>query len=104
MNAILWFFDRFIPDQSYHLGLIIRLIFPLHRISSFKPTAAIVTNISSVGRWWVLKSNIFGQKSTYLKEFFLKKSYEELQFVKKAKIVLSKSILDVKNQSNFFNS
>ena len=33
MNAILWFFDRFIPDQSYHLGLIIRLIFPLHRIT-----------------------------------------------------------------------
>ena len=41
MNAILWFFDRFIPDQSYHLGLIIRLIFPPHRMKF--PTAAIVT-------------------------------------------------------------
>ena len=31
-------------------------------------------------RWWVLKSKIFGQKSTYSKEKKLKNSAEERQF------------------------
>ena len=42
-------------------------------------------NISSVVEfqtWWVLKSKIFGQESTYSKDFFFK-SVDELQFVKK---------------------
>ena len=44
-------------------------------------------------RWWVLKSKIFGQESTF---FF--KSVDDLS----AKIVLSKSIFNVKNRPNFF--
>ena len=43
------------------------------------------TNVSSVvefQRWWVLKSKIFGQESTYSKDFFFK-SVNELRFIKK---------------------
>ena len=49
-------------------------------------TISIIVNISSVvefQRWWVLKSNIFGQELTYSKENFSKKSVDELRFVKK---------------------
>ena len=62
------------------------------------------SNISSVvefQRWWVLKSTIFGQESTYSKDFFLNPTLN-YSSSKSAKIVLSKSILDVKNQSSFF--
>ena len=44
------------------------------------------TNVSSVVEfqvWWVLRSNFFGQESTYSKEFSLKKSVDELLFIKK---------------------
>ena len=61
-------------------------------------------NISSVvefQRWWVLKNKIFSQESTYSKGKKFKNSGDEWQFVKSAKIVLSKSIFDVKNQRNF---
>ena len=43
-------------------------------------------NMSSVVeflKWWVLKSKIFGQESTYSREFFFKKSVDELWFFKK---------------------
>ena len=62
-------------------------------------------NISSVvefQRWWVLKSKIFGQESTYSKEFFWKNPLMNYGSSKSAKIVLSKSIFNVKNQPNFF--
>ena len=45
----------------------------------------ISNNVSSVvefHRWWVLINKIFGQESTYSKEFFFK-SVNELRFVKK---------------------
>ena len=43
-------------------------------------------NISSVvefQRWWVLKSKIFSQESTYSREIFFKKSVDEFWFIKK---------------------
>ena len=41
-------------------------------------------------RWWVLKSKIFGQESTYLlKGYFLQKSVDELQFIKKCQNLFS---------------
>ena len=43
-------------------------------------------NVSSVvefWRWWVLKCKIFAQESKCSKDFFKKKSYNELWFVKK---------------------
>ena len=58
-------------------------------------------NVSSVvefHRWWVLKSKIFGQKSTYSKESYLKNPSMNYGSSKGAKIVLSKSIFYVKNQ------
>ena len=60
----------------------------------------ISTNVSSVvefQRWWVLKSKNFGQESTYSREIFFK-NYGSL---KSAKIVLSKSIFNVKIQLIF---
>ena len=62
-----------------------------------------IFNISSVEkfqRWWVLKSNIFGQESTYLKGKIL---LTNDILSKSAKIVLSKSICDVKNYPNVSN-
>ena len=55
-----------------------------HR-TKFNQNVSLSTNISSVGefqRWWVLKSKIFGQESTYTKDLFFK-SVDELQFIKK---------------------
>ena len=40
-----------------------------------------VRSVVEFQRWWVLKSKIFGQESTYSKDFF--KSVDELCFVKK---------------------
>ena len=59
------------------------------------------SNISSVvefQRWWVIKSKLFGQESTYSKVFF----FRYVDSSKSAKIVFSKSNFDVKNQLNFF--
>ena len=47
--------------------------------------ASVSINISSVVeflRRWVLKSKMFGQESTYSKDFFFK-SVDELKFIKK---------------------
>ena len=54
-----------------------------------------MTNISSVVEFqrWLLAKN------QHIPRIF-KKSFDELPFVKSAKIVLSKSTFDVKNQSN----
>ena len=58
-------------------------------------------NISSVvkfQRWWVLKSKLFGQESTcHQGKIFKKNPSSNDSLSKSAKIVLSKSILDVKN-------
>ena len=51
-------------------------------------------------RWWVLKSKIFGQESTYSKDFL--NPTMNVNLSKSAEIVLSKSIFDVKKQLNFF--
>ena len=62
-------------------------------------------NISSVvefQKWWVLKGKIdYCQDSTYSEDFFLN-SLMIYDSSKSAKIVLSKSIFNVKNQLNFF--
>ena len=63
-----------------------------------------VFNISSVvelQRWWVLKSKIFGQESTYSKEIFKKNWSMNDGSSQSAQIILLKSIFDVKNQPNF---
>ena len=63
------------------------------------------TNISSVvefQRWWVLKSKIFGQESTYSKEIFFNNPLMNYSLSKSANIILSKSIFNVKNQVIFF--
>ena len=40
------------------------------------------SSILELQRWWVLKSKIFGQESTYLKGNFFENSVDECQFVK----------------------
>ena len=55
-------------------------------LDSGAPYTYFSNNISSVvefQRWWVLKSKLFGQEWTYSKKFALKKSFDELRFVKK---------------------
>ena len=49
---------------------------------------ALAVNISLVvefQRWWVLKSKVFGQESTYSKEIVVFYEYKELRFVKMPK-------------------
>ena len=60
-----------------------------------------VRSVVEFQRWWVLKSKIFGQESTYSKDFFLN-PLMNYGSSKSAKIILSKSIFNVKNQPNFF--
>ena len=60
-----------------------------------------ISSVVEFQRWWILKSNIFGQESTNSKDFFLNPTMN-YSLSKSAKIALSKSILYVKNQSNFF--
>ena len=62
-----------------------------------------VSSIVEFYRWWVLKSKIFAQESTYSKDFFLN-LLMNYSLSKRAKIVLSESIFNVKNQPNFFSS
>jgi hypothetical protein len=53
---------------------------------SFPYVCRLFINISSVvefQRWWVIKSKLFGQESTYSKVKFSKKSVDELRFVKR---------------------
>ena len=49
-------------------------------------------------RWWVLKSKIFGQESTCLKEFFLKDSIDELGMILENEVVQK-----LKLEKNVFN-
>ena len=68
---------------------------------TIEPSEWLSNNISSVvefKRWWVLKSKIFGLESRF-KEIPPMNDGSS----KSAKIVLSKSIFDVKNQQFFFS-
>jgi hypothetical protein len=40
-----------------------------------------ISSVVEFKRWWVLKSTVLGQESTYHQGFFLN-SYDECQFVK----------------------
>ena len=60
------------------------------------------SNISSVveiQRWWVLKSKIFGQESTYSKEFLLKKIR---RFIKKCQNCIFKVNFQCQKSTDFF--
>ena len=63
------------------------------------------TNVNSVvefERWWVLKSNTFGQESTYPKDFFQKKSVDELGSVKKCQNHTFKVNFQCQKSTEFF--
>ena len=49
-----------------------------------------ITSAVEFQRWWIVKSKIFGQESTYSKDFFFNLSMN-YGSIKSAKIVLSKS-------------
>ena len=62
-----------------------------------------ISSVVEFWRWWVLKSKIFGQESTYSKEFFLKNPLMNYGSSRSAKIVFLKSIFDVKKSTNFLD-
>ena len=65
----------------------------------------IYINVSSVVEfktWWVLKSKIFGQESTYPKDFILNPSMNYLQFIKKWQKCTFKVNFWFKNRLKFF--
>ena len=66
------------------------------------PTQFDNSSVVEFQRWWVLKSQIFGQESTYSKYFFFFNLSMNYGSSKSAKIALSKSIFNVKNQLIFF--
>ena len=61
-----------------------------------------VSLVVELQRWWILKSKVFGQESTYSKDFFFENWSMNYALSKSAKIVLLKSIFDIKNQPIFF--
>ena len=91
LKVTLIFFLANVPTKEDHLKAIV-LLGEYYNISS----------IVEFQRWWVLKSKVFGQESTYLKVFFLQNSSMNYGSSKSAKIFTQKSIFDVKNQLTFF--
>ena len=64
-------------------------------------------NISSVvefKRWWVLKSKIFGEESTYSREIFFKKFVDELWFIKKCQNCTFKVNFQCQKSTDFFQN
>jgi hypothetical protein len=53
-------------------------------------------------RWWVLKSKISGQESTYSKQIFSKISVDELQFIKKCQNCIFKVNFWCQKSTEFF--
>ena len=52
-------------------------------------------------RWWVLKSKILGQESTYSKDFFFR-SVDELWFIKKCENCTFKVNFQCQKSTDFF--
>ena len=73
---------RLRPKDQSRSRLFIYLIF-LRQFSYFYPISTNVSSVVEFLKWWVLKSKIFGQESTYSKDLFFKESVDELWLIKK---------------------
>ena len=79
----------------------LRLICKLKDFQGFYIKDIDISSVVEFQRWWVLKSKILGQESTYSKDFF-SKSVDESWFIKKCQNCTFKVNFRCQKSTDFF--